>query len=371
MTLPNLNRIFSRTYVRYSPPETPEEVPETPVDPETPVVMPGPADIEFTYTERADDTTPGDSPGHYYIVADGSEIVLSASVVDGELLPPPNVGDQMRLRWPDVPYAIDVLITNRVLTSDQLFNPPLATSSYIFVIEPSLDMTLVPLVGVADLRVGPLGVPPLPDPTIVEQRYDTRVAEIRSNQSDPGEWAARNFQVELSRMDADFNLLRPIADFDTVRFRFPGAYSLTVVVTLAQSIGVDGLRLYFPDEIRLDLLPPIGTSGEMFIGVVPAPTTPEDPDAPDTGSFEVTTDKFWGEITEEGIAGGILNIAGTGPTESVQITATILTRFVGRYFNVGDSIQDDLERIWTVIDSRLINERRYIEIRAAAGIYIS
>ena len=372
MTTPNLNRLLTRQFLRYIPPVA-VTVPEVPEVPATPVVQPGPADVEHHYTKRVDDSTPGDTRGEYFVPADGDRIHLANTDADGELLPAIGIGDQIRLRWAtgDVAvYAIDVTVLARTRTSDVIFNPPTATATIQLTFQPDLDLASVPALGGADLYVGILGTPALPPAAGEEVRYNRRILDLRANQSNPGEYFVGNFNARLSRLSADNALLGAVVDGDEVRFRWEG-YTVTVTITLAQALGTDALQLFFPETVNQSLLPIAFTTEDVYVSVITTPVPePGDPTPTDTGRYELVEETVWANLFEQGVSSGILSI-GVGSAESIQITLEATVRAIGgKFWNPGDTFEDDLGRSWTVSDARFIRERRYIEVRAYSGIYI-
>ena len=167
---------------------------------------------------------------------------------------------------------------------------------------------------------------------------------------------------------------------DTLRLNWPSAdYEIEVEITgidvyLTPSArgGIDYFIRISP-SLDMTMVPDVGVV-DLEVTTVGGTTTPvfvPGSTGQDEPGYVQDSGVIWGDLIEEGIAGGIVNVAGTGPTESVQITATLITRFVGRYFNVGDVLSDDLGRFWSVFDARLITDRRYVEVRLSSGTYIA
>ena len=71
--------------------------------------------------------------------------------------------------------------------------------------------------------------------------------------------------------------------------------------------------------------------------------------------------KAWGELTERGSALGVLDISTSDPTTTgSQEEGIALVRYESG-LAVGESLTDDLGRVWTIEGSRTLEDRRYLE----------
>ena len=82
-----------------------------------------------------------------------------------------------------------------------------------------------------------------------------------------------------------------------------------------------------------------------------------------------TTKRVWARQEDRGSLAGVLT-AGTGEEGLIQgaaATATFLIRWESALAN-GDSIEDDLGRIWNVFQTASIQNRRYLQLDAQRSV---